>query len=330
MEQSLIYYGISRWAYNLRGKAMDTSLIAKLKTLGKLEAIASTGIDPRTIDYALCTKRTLVELFSPIAPQCHKGHFGHVLVFEGHPQYLGASRLAAYAALRVGAGLLTIATDQSTDPTALDIPEFMRIKTADITDIFLHKINALVIGPGLSRHEAWQQKALVFLNRLSGHSPLILCDADALPLLLHPRLSLSQKTIIATPHAKEAADLLGLTTQRIENDPRAALEQLAHLPCNQKNNIIWLLKGPNTLVRDLSGTVFSHKGELPLLSTGGMGDILSGAIAGLVKQTDCPLCSALLAVSLQIESASVLSKSVFKGILARELADMFPNLTRRP
>jgi ADP-dependent NAD(P)H-hydrate dehydratase / NAD(P)H-hydrate epimerase len=305
---------------------MDKTLITKLCECGKLQILTQhpTG----SSYYWLPTRSTLTELLLPIPTNCHKGHFGHILVFEGHPQFLGASRLAAIAALRAGAGLLTIAADNTVAPTSLDRPEFMHIKISDITDNFLSKIDALVIGPGLSRITAWQKKALNFLNSLKTHVPCIVVDADALPLLNHPDLTLHGKHIIATPHAKEAAGLLTITPKEVEQDQVLAIQRLAELPCNQKNHIIWLLKGSTTLVRSTDGTIFAIKGELPLLSAGGMGDVLSGAIAGLCKQTSSPLCATILAVSLQIESAALLSKLAFKGILASEVADMFPKLTK--
>lgn len=303
---------------------MNQEIINRLIAHNK---IVQVGKSNTACHYHVLNKEILSDLLVSIPNTCHKGHFGHILIYEGHERYLGASRLAAYAALRAGAGLVTIATHRDDKPTAFDIPEIMRIKIAAITKDFLGKINAVVIGPGLSIDQTFQNQALAFLNGLQDFNPLIVIDADALKLLKHPDLNLEKKVIIATPHAKEAADLLEIASDRF--DQHKVLEMLASLPCNKKNHIIWVLKEANTQIRHVDGTTFSFKGELPVLSAGGMGDVLSGTIAGLVKQIDCGLCASLLAVSLQIHSASVLSKSVFKGILAREIADMFPRLLIR-
>lgn len=313
---------------------MKNHTLLELIQQKKLEQITTkpqdqtVGIPEKS--YLFNQKVTLKELFIPQELDCHKGHFGHVLVFEGCPQYLGASRLSALGALRAGAGLVTIAVDTNEMPSAFDLAEFMHLKASEIWDPLLKKISALIMGPGLSKDSLWQEKALCFLNRLKPHAPLIVMDADGLSLLHHQNLELRHKTIIATPHAHEAAGLLGMAPKDVEQNRFLALEKLAALPCNTNNHIIWLLKGSSTLVRGLDGQVFMFQGELPVLSAAGMGDVLSGVIAGLFKQVDCALCAALLGVSMQIEAGSILSKSVFKGILASELAHVVPSLSLRP
>lgn len=282
----------------------------------------------RLNNYWIFKRRTLTNLFLPVPKTCHKGRFGHVMIFEGHPRFLGASRLSARAALRAGAGLVTIACEEER-PLAMDLPEFMRCQRNQVFDSLLSNIDALVIGPGLSKEKAWLERALLFINGLKDHVPLIVIDADGLLLLMEPSLTLPGKILIATPHAKEAATLLGCDTLQVECDRFRAIEELSKLASGQKNEIIWVLKGATTLVRPPSGEIFAFHGELPVLSAGGSGDVLSGAIAGLYKQTPSPLAATLLAVSLQIDSANMLSKTIFKGSLASELADAFPLLTKR-
>lgn len=313
---------------------MNNNTFLELMNKKRLELVAQTSPHQPANGpekYSLFNqKQTLKELFIPTPKDCHKGHFGHVLVFEGRPQYLGASRLAALGALKAGAGLVTIAVDTNEMPSAFDHAEFMRLKASEIWDPFLKKISALIIGPGLSHDSLWQEKGLSFLNRLKHHDPLLVVDADGLTILTNQNLELRHKTIIATPHAREAASLLGIAPEGVEQNRFQTLNRLSALPCNKNNHIIWLLKGSNTLIRGLDGQVFMFQGELPVLSAGGMGDVLSGVIAGLFKQVDCALCAALLGVSMQIEAGSILSKSVFKGILASELADIVPSLSMRP
>ncbi len=271
-------------------------------------------------------RRTLRSLFRPIPDNCHKGHFGHVLVFEGNSRYLGASRLAARAALRVGAGLVTIATDQSILPTSFDLAEFMRVNRNDIDDQFMKKIDVVIVGPGLSTDAYWQTAALNFLTKFKNQIAAMVIDADALRIL--PHLGEVAHPIIATPHPKEAADHLGINVTDVENDRFSCITQLAQKSAERKQNIIWVLKGATTLVRALSGEIFAFRGDVPALSAGGSGDVLSGAIAGLIKQTDNPLAQALLGVSIHIEGAARLSRHLYKGSLASELADTFPVFTK--
>lgn len=267
-------------------------------------------------------RRALLSLFNPITKNSHKGHFGHVLIYEGNPRYLGASRLAARAALRVGAGLVTIATQKRLVPTAFDLPEFMRLRQDDVAESFIKKIDAVVIGPGLSDDVAYQSRALDFINRWNNFIELLVLDADGLRLL--SQIDITNLSIIATPHPKEAGDLLGIPAHEIEANRFESIERLGAL----HQNVIWILKGATTLVRSLDGNIFALRGELPILAAGGSGDVLSGAIAGVAKQTASPLTAALLAVSLQIEGALRMSRKIAKGSLASELADKFPAITK--
>ena len=272
-------------------------------------------------------RRALLSLYHPIAPQSYKGQFGHVLVYEGNPQFLGASRLSARAALRVGAGLVTIACDHSDMPSPLDLPEFMRKKRAEITEDFLEHIDAIVLGPGLSNIPVYQNHALDFITRWHANISCLVLDADGLRLL-DKNLPIEKLTIVATPHPGEAANLLGSTTADIERDRFKAIADLGAQSESRNQQIIWVLKGATTLVRALNKEIFAFHGDLPILAAGGSGDTLSGAIAGSVKQTASPLAAALLAVSMQIEAAQVLSRRIRKGSLATELADLFPTIAR--
>lgn len=266
-------------------------------------------------------QKCLTELLLPYPSPCHKGQFGHVLILEGHPQFLGASRLAAHAALRVGAGLLSIAS--SNQKQNLDPLEYMHVNLLNIEDKFLRSLSSVVIGPGLSQDLIWQNHGLNLLNRLSEHDLLIVLDADGLLLLKHSKLVLKNQ-FIGTPHPKEAARLLDCSTEEIESDRFLAINKLS-----KTFGGAWLLKGETPLVKSLEHEIYAFKGDQPVLSAGGMGDILSGTIAGLYKQTASPIEALMVAVSLQLEAAKLLSKNVDKGILASELADQFPYLLRR-
>jgi ADP-dependent NAD(P)H-hydrate dehydratase / NAD(P)H-hydrate epimerase len=274
-------------------------------------------------------QKSLNKLFLPISSAAHKGKFGHVLVLEGDDRFLGASRLCAKAALRAGAGLVSILTQKDSQSGA-NLCETILWPLKEIDQI-AHKIDALVLGPGLTQKDRLQQSAREVLAKLTDQTKLIVFDADALPLLKDKSLSFDNKFIVATPHPKEAAQLLDVKTQDIEKDRFSAIKSLGVLrpEIERKRQIIWVLKGATSLVRDNNGNVFAFLGDLPILAAAGSGDVLSGTIAGLVKQTPSPMAATLLAISLQLESGALLSKSIFKGSLASELVDLFPYLTKK-
>lgn len=264
-------------------------------------------------------KRSLNELFLPLPSPCHKGQFGHVLVFDSHPRF-HAAKLSAHAALRVGAGLLTIASQKDSLETAL---EFMHIDLREISKTFLSSISAVVLGPGLSLDPHMQKLALDFMKSLKGFDPLIVLDAEGMQLLKHKDLFKDHK-LLCTPHPKEAASLLDCFVKDIEEDRFLAIENLSKVA----PSAIWLLKGETPLVRSSDGQIFAFKGDCPMLSCGGMGDVLSGAIAGLYKQVASPLDAIILAVSAQLFCAKILSRHATKGYFASELADLFPKILR--
>src|SRR6266536_3588548 len=100
--------------------------------------------------------RPLNHLLLPIKKTCHKGDFGQVMILEGHPQYQGASRLAAWAALRTGAGSVTLLVNDFYHPHPSDIPEFIK---KEIKKYSLKNISCLIIGPGLGKQVAQKKIA---------------------------------------------------------------------------------------------------------------------------------------------------------------------------
>lgn len=256
----------------------------------------------------------------------HKGNFGHVMVMEGHESYLGASRLSAYAALRAGAGLVSILVNNIQNSTPYDLPEYIKIALKDLNTI---NIDSLVMGPGLSKHKKYQNIAQDIFDSTKDKIKNIILDADGLFLLKKKYRKTFSANIIATPHPKEAAFLLKTTTEKVQADGEAAIKNLLQLPINDKAKIIWVLKGSHTLVGEEKDVIYALKGEVPLLSMGGSGDILAGSIAGLIRQTQGPLEASLLGVSLNIASAKLWENYRQKGVFPREVADLFPMLLKR-
>jgi len=210
----------------------------------------------------------------------HKGDYGHVLIIGGDYGYSGAARLAGIAALRIGAGLVSIAT-RSSHASVMNSnqPELMchGVDTTEQLIPLLAKASVIAIGTGLGQSE-WASALLTAV--ILTQKPLII-DADGLNLLadmvgnkIFPHLP----HWILTPHPAEAARLLNCTTAEIQQDRFTAVSTL-----QAKYQGVALLKGSGTLIASSEEIAVSNTGNAGMAS-GGMGDVLTGVLAGLVAQ----------------------------------------------
>lgn len=205
----------------------------------------------------------------------HKGDYGHVLIIGGEQGYSGAARLAGEAALHVGAGLVSIATRSShAGLMNLNRPELMchGVETAEQLMPLLAKASVIAIGTGLGQND-WAIELLAAV--LTQKKPLII-DADALNLLA--RKPVANANWILTPHPAEAARLLNCSTTDIQQDRFAAVSAL-----QAKYQGTVILKGAGSLIASSDTLAVSHTGNAGMAS-GGMGDVLTGVIAGLIAQ----------------------------------------------
>ncbi len=251
-------------------------------------------LDPIGVSQTLVQKqKSDTELLSwenihPLLPKrdraTHKGNFGHVLVIGGDYGMGGAVRMAAEAAARVGAGLVTVATRPEHVSIVSGVrPELMCHEVNGVADLepLLERANVVVIGPGLGKTE-W---AISLLNRILKSNLNKVLDADSLNLLSEsPRRS---HDWVLTPHPGEASRLLNLCAHEIQEDRFKAIHQL-----NEKYGGVTVLKGVGTLIAtENSPSVKVCSAGNPGMATGGMGDILSGVIGGLLAQ-QLPLAAA--------------------------------------
>ena len=209
------------------------------------------------------------------ARTAHKGQNGHVLVIGGEKGFTGAVRLAAEASARVGAGLVSIATrPEHAGLLNLERPELMchGIETSSQLRVLAAKASVLAVGPGLGQTH-WA--AELFEQALYGKKPIVV-DADALNLLAKEHLA--HENWILTPHPGEAARLLNCSTAEINADRFAAVKAL-----QEKYQGVCVLKGAGSLITDGSEIHLSNTGN-PGMASGGMGDVLTGVIAGLIAQ----------------------------------------------
>jgi hydroxyethylthiazole kinase-like uncharacterized protein yjeF len=206
----------------------------------------------------------------------NKRDYGHVLVIGGDYGMGGAVRMASEAALRVGAGLVTVVTRAEHVPVVnCARPEIMCYQARDEEELakLTQRATVIIIGPGLGKSD-WAK--MLFSAVLSKDIPKVL-DADALNLLsLNPAKS---ENWILTPHPGEAGRLLNKTTFEVQENRFAAIQELQN-----KYGGTLVLKGSGTLVQTPTTEAKMCPAGNPGMATGGMGDVLSGVIGGLLAQ----------------------------------------------
>ena len=239
--------------------------------------------------FRLLQKKDLACLPKPL-PCGYKNAYGHVVVVGGAHGMSGAAHVAARAALRAGAGLVTCACPAlDARDVRLSMPEIMtralgesgedewkKRSLGEMGDL-LARCTSLVVGPGMGRG----RDSADFLQALLCERPScpMVLDADALMLLsANPKLFAHlEKDDVLTPHPGEAAALLGRKTEDIAQDPFGAVEALAAL-----TGCTVVLKGAATLVRAPNSPTLVYPNDICQLSVGGSGDCLAGVVASLM------------------------------------------------
>lgn len=242
-------------------------------------------------------KTELREALLARKPDDHKGVYGHVLVVAGARGMAGAAALCARAALRSGAGLVTVAVPAGIQATVAGrAPEAMtiglpentlgalrpdgvgRLKTA-LRD---RKFSVMALGPGLSTHPDTAKFVLLALSNID--VPAVV-DADALNVLAHQEpqgvrdlMKKREHPCVFTPHPGEMARCLRMDVRDVQADRGGCAERLA-----QEWSGVALLKGKDSVISDGRHTVVNHTG-CPGLAKGGTGDVLTGLIGGLWAQ----------------------------------------------
>lgn len=280
----------------------------------------------------------------PRARAAHKGDFGRVLIVGGGPGMPGAVRLAGEAALRVGAGLVTVAVaPENVAGIVAGRPELICLPLHDASGLAeaIDRADVIAIGPGLGRSD-WAADALDAVLRAP--KPLVV-DADALNLIAERRGSgmsrpgtgsqegrmgqageagsarrgTGRGDWILTPHPGEAARLLGVGTRDIQQDRLKALETLV-----ERYGGTVVLKGAGTLVGSSGRTPGLCERGNPGMATAGMGDVLTGATAGVLAQCGDAWQAARVAVLVHAMSGDVAARGggergLLAGDVAREL-----------
>ncbi|KTD14662.1 carbohydrate kinase [Legionella gratiana] len=249
----------------------------------------------------------------------HKGNYGHVLVIGGGPGMPGAISLAAKATLRTGAGSVTVATWPEYAKSALSlIPEAMvsGIKTAKDLKPLLAKASVCVIGPGLGESD-WAIE--LFLTAITSQLPMVI-DASALRLLASN--AQSDDNWVLTPHPGEAASLLSCATDLIQQDRYQAAAKI-----QQQYGGVVVLKGAGTVIQTAEKNTFICPRGNPGMASAGMGDVLSGIIAGFCAQGFSLAHSAQCGVWVHAVAGDWIAKKLGgTGLLASDLLDAIPHV----
>lgn len=247
----------------------------------------------------------------PRARCAHKGDFGHVLVIGGDHGMCGAARLAGEAALRTGAGRVSVATRAGHAAIlAASCPELMchGVESAAALKSLLGRATVLVAGPGLGR-SSWAKSLLSVV--LESAQPAVL-DADALNLLASDPQS--QPRWVLTPHPGEAARLLQTDAGAVAQDRFAAVAEI-----NRRYGGVAVLKGAGTLIRSEGVRPSVCGAGNPGMASAGMGDVLAGVIGGLLAQGLPLYDAALTGVCVHAAAADRATRDGERGLLARDV-----------
>jgi hydroxyethylthiazole kinase-like uncharacterized protein yjeF len=269
------------------------------------------------------------KLMPPRARMGHKGDYGHVLVIGGNTGMAGAARLAAEAALRCGAGLVSVATRaENVAAIIAGRPELMcrGVETDADLDAMLERASVIALGPGLGQDDWARQvyKRALAANKSTG-IPMVV-DADALNLLA--QAPDKRDTWILTPHPGEASRLLGITTAEVQADRLASLRKLIDLYGGCA-----LLKGHGTLVAGAGPDALPWliRAGNPGMATAGMGDVLTGITAAIYAQCSREVVAGRVAGDAIAAAAAWLhatagDRAASKGERGLAAADLFAEL----
>jgi hydroxyethylthiazole kinase-like uncharacterized protein yjeF len=244
----------------------------------------------------------------------HKGTNGRVLVLGGGTGMPGALRLAGEAALRVGAGVVTVAgAPENLVAVTATRPELIYLPATRIElDAGLSACDVLAVGPGLGRDDFGR---FVWSMATRATVPAVV-DADALNLLAQSPVKLSAEWII-TPHPGEAARLLGTDTRTVQADRLGAVRSL-----HARYGAVTVLKGAGTLVAsgpvDAPDIYICERGN-PGMATAGMGDVLTGVIAGLRAQLHDSALAARIGVLVHALAGDSAAQGGQRGLIAGDV-----------
>ena len=309
---------------------------------GELE-VADIGFPKRVIDAQdikvhWTTAAEASEWIPQRPPASHKGSYGRVLVVAGSTGMTGAAALASEAALRAGAGLVTLATPKHLNPILEGLlPEVMTLPlpetdagslsvsaTSAILEFAEKTKSVLAIGPGISQHPDTVALVhqLVRENREHKLGGRIVIDADGLNAIaqIPEIMSFLDRETVLTPHPGEMARLTNTAVSTLEADRIRTAQTYA-----SEHGLTLVFKGAPTVISDADGNVWINSTGNPGMGTGGMGDVLTGVIAGLMAQGLSSERAATLAVYIHGLAGDIVSEKLGRhGLIASDVLKAVP------
>ncbi len=292
-------------------------------------AIPEIAIEDEGVELALVTPRDIQPFVMPRFATAHKGTYGHVGIVAGSPGRSGAAAMTARAAIRSGAGLVTVISDSATAAIVhASSAESMTFATSidDTTAILasLEGKSAVVIGPGLRDDE----ESYTHVRELISHitHPLVI-DASALNAFAGRlgEINPGGRPRVITPHPGELARISGTSSQKIAEDRIGAVRAAA-----KACRCIVVLKGYQTLIAEPDGHVWVNLTGNPGMASGGMGDVLSGMIGAFLARNLDPIDAATVAVYLHGLAGDMLREQMGDtGLAASDLAEKIPYAIQR-
>jgi len=276
----------------------------------------------------------VLPLFSPRPSQAHKGNFGHALVVGGSRGMSGAPIMTAQAAVSAGAGLVTLAVPESLLTVAeCSVLEALKSGLPDAGGSFdaaaveqalalSESMNVIALGPGIGRAAGAVELVQAMIGKVK--APLVI-DADGINAIAGDLsvLAQAQGDIILTPHPGEMARLLDTTTEQVQNDRIGCAIDFARI-----HGVVVVLKGAQTIVADPDGMYWINPTGNAGMASGGMGDVLTGLIAGLIAQGAHPTHAAVAGAYLHgiagdIARDKVGEKALTAGSVLKTMPDVF-------
>jgi len=353
--------GLAAWRIRQPNEGATPSSITRFPAV---EALWPGFAVPDSRRYPMAARRQASWLRKQEAGSGHKFSHGHALIVAGGPARGGAARLSARAALRIGAGLVTLAPPAEALPEHAGPPDALMRRGVDdpaaLRDMLADpRVNALCIGPGCGA-----ERAAALLPAILGAGRATVLDADALTALSRDPglMALLHENCVLTPHAGEFGRVFPDLAERLEHprppaaggrdqasDPARMARRLAELAAYREAlakmrgplysrldaardaaarcGAVVLLKGPDTVIAAPDGRARIHSAfDVPWLATAGAGDVLAGIIAGLLARGLPALDAASLGTLVHARAA----RHVGPGLIADDLPEALPAVLRRP
>ena len=258
----------------------------------------------------------------------NKSSFGKVLNIAGSKNYIGAAYFSSAAALRIGAGMVTLAAPDVVIPilaAKMQEPTFIHLKSnangaiAAYNDIEnLQDYNVISVGCGITNCDDTKHFVFSLLNKLSVTQKVVI-DADGINILSNHKGEISLKNTIITPHPLELSRLLAVSVDEIINNR----EKYARIT-SQTYECITVLKGHESIVTD-GQKIFYNKSGSSALAKAGSGDVLTGIIAGLLAQRVAPFNAAILGTYLHGLAGDIAAAELTKySVLASDVLNYLP------